>query len=79
MESKYKHLYNQLLEQIERKEYRPGDKLPSEGELMEMTGASRDTVRKALDLLVQDGYIKKARGKAAEVLDKTNSIFLSRK
>ncbi len=75
MESKYKHLYNQLLEQIERKEYRPGDKLPSEGELMEMTGASRDTVRKALDLLVQDGYIKKARGKAAEVLDKNKFNF----
>ena len=75
MESKYKHLYNQLLEQIERKEYRPGDKLPSEGELMEKTGASRDTVRKALSLLVQDGYIKKARGKAAEVLDKNKFNF----
>lgn len=75
MESKYKHLYNQLLEQIERRVYKPGDKLPSEGELMEMTGASRDTVRKALELLVSDGYIRKARGKAAEVLDKNKFNF----
>lgn len=75
MESKYKHLYNQLLEKIERREYKPGDKLPSEGDLMEMTGASRDTVRKALELLVQDGYIRKARGKAAEVLDKNKFNF----
>ena len=59
MESKYKHLYNQLQDQIEKREYKAGDKLPSEGDLMEIYGASRDTVRKALDLLVQDGFIRK--------------------
>ena len=42
---------------------------------MEAYGASRDTVRKALELLVQDGYIQKARGKAAEVLDKNKFNF----
>lgn len=75
MESKYKHLYNLLLDKIEKQEYRAGMKLPSEGDLMEAYGASRDTVRKALDLLVQDGYIRKARGKAAEVLDKNKFNF----
>lgn len=75
MESKYRHLYKQLLDKIDRREYRPGDKLPAEGELMEVYGASRDTVRKALELLVQDGYIHKARGKAAEVLDKNKFNF----
>ncbi len=30
MESKYKHLYNQLQAQIEKREYKAGDKLPSE-------------------------------------------------
>ncbi|WP_333645825.1 trehalose operon repressor [Lacrimispora sp.] len=75
MESKYKNLYKQLLEKIERGEYRPGDKLPAEGEMMETYHASRDTVRKALELLVQDGYIRKARGKAAEVLGKNTFHF----
>lgn len=75
MESKYRHLYKQLLDKIDRREYRPGDKLPPEGEMMEAYGASRDTVRKALELLVQDGYIRKARGKAAEVLDKNKFNF----
>ncbi|WP_367567381.1 trehalose operon repressor [Lacrimispora sp.] len=75
MESKYKNLYKQLLEKIERGEYRPGDKLPAEGDLMETYHASRDTVRKALELLVQDGYIKKSRGKAAEVLGKNKFHF----
>ena len=75
MESKYKHLYNQLQDQIEKREYKAGDKLPSEGDLMELYGASRDTVRKALDLLVQDGFIRKAKGKPAVVLDKNKFNF----
>lgn len=75
MDSKYRHLYKQLLERIERGELRPGDKLPPEGELMEVYHSSRDTVRKALELLVRDGYIHKARGKAAEVLDKNKFNF----
>jgi GntR family trehalose operon transcriptional repressor len=75
MESKYKQLYNILLDKIEKNEYRPGDKLPSEGELMETYKTSRDTVRKSLELLVQDGYIRKSRGRAAEVLDKSKFSF----
>lgn len=75
MESKYRRLYNILLEKIERKEYQPGEKLPPEGELMGLFEASRDTVRKSLDLLVQDGYIQKGKGKAAVVLDKNKFNF----
>lgn len=75
MDSKYRKLYQTLLEKIERKEYKPGDKLPSEGNLMSQYDASRDTVRKSLNLLVQDGYIEKSRGKAAIVLDKNKFNF----
>lgn len=75
MESKYKKLYNLLLERIEKNELKPGDKLPSEGDLMEQYQASRDTVRKSLDLLVQDGFIQKAKGKPAIVLNKNKFNF----
>lgn len=75
MESKYKRLYNLLLERIEKREWKPGEKLPSEGDLMVQYDASRDTVRKSLDLLVQDGFIQKAKGKAAVVLDKNKFNF----
>lgn len=75
MESKYKKVYNLLLERIEKGDFKPGDKLPSEGELMELYSASRDTVRKSLDLLVQDGFIQKAKGKPAIVLDKNKFNF----
>ena len=61
MESKYKHLYNQLQAQIEKREYKAGDKLPSEGDLMELYGASRDTVRKALDLLYRTDLSERRR------------------
>lgn len=75
MESKYKKLYHILVEKIEKKEFTAGEKLPSEGELMETYDASRDTVRKSLDMLVQDGYIQKAKGRAAVVLDKSKFNF----
>ena len=36
-----------------------GQQLPSEHELLTLYGASRETVRKALDLLANDGMIQK--------------------
>lgn len=75
MESKYAKLYRTLAEQIRDKELKPGDKLPPEGELMETYGVSRDTVRKALNLLVQDGFIQKGRGRAAVVVEKRQVNF----
>lgn len=75
MESKYVQLYNKLLEEIDRKKLKEGDKLPSEKELMESYKMSRDTVRKALNLLVQDGHIEKSKGKVATVAGKNQFNF----
>lgn len=70
MESKYRKLYNHILDLLENKELNIGDQLPSESQLMKNFQLSRDTVRKALSLLEQDGYIAKAKGKLATVVDK---------
>ena len=76
MESKYIQLYNRLLEQIENKKLQEGDKdIPSEKELMEKYNMSRDTVRKALNMLVQDGHIEKAKGKVATVASRNQFNF----
>ena len=75
MESKYIQLYNTVLKMIEKKELKAGDKLPSEKNLMETYNMSRDTVRKTLNMLVQDGYIEKARGKVAVVIEKNKLSF----
>ena len=75
MENKYIQLYNTILNMIKNKELKAGDKLPSEKNLMEIYNMSRDTVRKTLNILVQDGYIEKARGKVAVVIEKNKLSF----
>lgn len=67
--AKYETIYKAILSDIERKTYKPGDKLPGEFELMNMYDASRDTIRKALALLAQNGHIQKSKGRGSIVLD----------
>ncbi len=74
-ESKYMKIFRSLQEDIEKNVLKEGEKLPTEGKIMEVYGASRDTVRKALNLLEYNGYIQKARGKAAVVLPRGQYNF----
>ena len=69
MSSKYFNIYNELANNIENKIYKVNEVVPSESELMQKYGVSRDTARKALIKLEQNGYIQKQRGKRATVLD----------
>ena len=54
-ESKYMKIFRSLQEDIEKNVLKEGEKLPTEGKIMEVYGASRDTVRKALNLLEYNG------------------------
>ncbi|MGL5617024.1 MAG: trehalose operon repressor [Sarcina sp.] len=69
MASKYFNIYNDIMTKIERGEYVVGEKLPSESALMEQYNVSRDTIRKSLNMLEQNGYINKSKGKGSFVLD----------
>lgn len=69
VKSKYHTIYLNLLEKIETEQVKAGELLPSESELMKSYTASRDTIRKALGLLLQNGYIQKNKGKGSVVLD----------
>lgn len=69
MEIKYLSIYNDIMNAIENNDIKSGEKLPSENELMEKYSVSRDTIRKALDLLEGNGYIHKIKGKGSFVLD----------
>lgn len=75
MESKYHTIYGKLLNMIEEQKVKAGDLLPSENEMMKIHDASRDTIRKALNLLAQNGYISKAKGKGSVVLDNSRFSF----
>ena len=49
--------------------YSPGENLPSERELAERFGVSRITLRKALAVLAQEGWIEIVQGRGNTVLD----------
>ena len=73
--TKYQKIYQDLLEKIKQGEIKAHTLLPSENELMKIYDASRDTVRKALNLLLNDGYIQKNKGKGSVVLDINRIAF----
>ena len=61
---KLKHLkvYDQLYELIQSGTFPPGSQLPSEADLAEQTQVSRMTLRKALSLLRDDGFLRNVPG-----------------
>jgi GntR family transcriptional regulator, trehalose operon transcriptional repressor len=69
MTNKYQIIFNTIVDQIKSGEIPPNSLLPSENELKEQYDTSRETIRKALNLLAQNGYIQKVRGKGSIVID----------
>jgi DNA-binding LacI/PurR family transcriptional regulator len=63
----YRQIQAILLKEIQNK-YIPGDMLPSENSLCTRFGVERNTVRKALDVLLGDGLIKKIQGRGTEII-----------
>lgn len=68
-------IYNEYSNQIYSGQQLLGTKLPSESKLAEAYGTSRETVRKALNLLFREGYIHKIKGRGSFVLDMTRMDF----
>lgn len=75
MSSKYFNIYNEIVSKIESGILGSNSKLPSESQLMDQYSVSRDTVRKSLTLLEQNGYIEKSKGKGSFVLDRNKFDF----
>lgn len=73
--SKYSQIYNDLLANITSERLARGTRLPSETDLMESYGASRGTVRKAIEQLQERGYAQKRHGKGTFVLSPTPVEF----
>lgn len=61
-------IYAELARRIETGELLDGARVPSETELMAAHGASRGTVRRAVELLQERGYVQKMHGKGVFVL-----------
>ena len=63
----YQQLYELLEGRIRSREWKPGDMIPPESDLIERYQVSRITVRKVLDMLVNDGLIVRQRGRGSFV------------
>lgn len=74
---KYYILKKVLEEKIENEEFPADEPIPSERELMEMYQVSRITVRKAVDELVNEGYLHKIQGKGTYVKtdERSSNLF----
>lgn len=55
----FKQFQRQIVQQIVAGDYAPGDRIPSEAELMERYGVSRQTISKALSELADQGLIER--------------------
>lgn len=71
--TKYYVLMEELKEDIVCGRRKPGDKLPSENELSASRHVSRHTVRKALSILEQEGYVEAEHGRGTFVSKKAGT------
>ena len=69
-------LFIQVAETIKKRiinyEYSPGEAIPSASEMEEAFNVSNITIRRAMELLSNDGYIVPRQGKRAQVADRVD-------
>ncbi|SME93695.1 GntR family transcriptional regulator [Tistlia consotensis] len=73
----YRQLSDLLRSRIEQGHWAPGSRIPPESELAEQTGAALGTVRRAIEVLVDDGLLTRQQGRGTFVrkADFSNSLF----
>lgn len=72
---KYDYIFKDLESKISKGVYAIDDFLPTEFQLSKEYNASRDTIRKALTLLVKDGLVKKQQGRGTQVIKHHQILF----
>lgn len=69
-------VFNQILEQIVEKKWKPGDKIPSENELVKILGVSRLSIREALQRLTALDILTTQRGEGRIVNELNGGTFM---
>lgn len=64
----------QLQEKISLGELKPGEKIPTEPELMSLFGVGRSTIREAVRVLVKAGLLEVRQGDGTYVMNRTPSL-----
>ncbi|HJB25968.1 MAG TPA: GntR family transcriptional regulator [Firmicutes bacterium] len=65
----YRELYEHLKRDIMEQKYPVGELLPTEGQLEQMFAVSRSTIRRAVGMLAQEGFVEVKQGRGTLVLD----------
>lgn len=73
----YYQLKENILKAIKNNEFKTGERLPSERELAEFNSVSRMTVKKAVDILVDNNYLYRKQGSGTFVSDYKDSYSIS--
>ena len=76
--SKYHRLATELRREIQSGVYRPGDRLPSESQLMERFRVSQPTVRAAVGVLRAEGLVESIHGRGTFVRERRRLQRISR-
>lgn len=63
----YQQIFGEIKAEIDRGDYAPKEKIPSEPELSQKYGVSRSTVRRAIEELCAAGYLVKHQGRGTFV------------
>lgn len=66
--AKYESIYQDIKEKIEDEEYQYQDLLPSENTMVATYGCSRNTIRRALSVLADEGYVQSLQGKGVRII-----------
>ena len=66
--SKFEEIYKDLKYKVEQGEFLYSELLPSENTLVGIYDCSRNTIRRALSGLVEDGYVQAVHGKGVQVI-----------
>ncbi len=66
---RYQQLKDEIVERISNGELKPGDRVPSENDLVVSGSVSRMTANRALRELTDEGYVKRVAGRGTFVAD----------
>lgn len=66
--AKYDEIYQSIKRDIEADKYSYGELLPSENTFVSLLSCSRNTVRRAISLLIADGYVQPIHGKGVRII-----------
>ena len=70
----YEQMITLLRDHLDNHVIAAGERLPSEAELCKKYGVSRITVRRAIDELVEEGYLERKQGKGTFVTQKRAAV-----